>query len=157
MSFSTLKKNLFMCCELQEIWHTISFSHIDEVPVKTLVAYVASGGSLRIGYAFRTRSTLAVYYDEELSSGKRPLKRSFPPVCATFLVFNGITTKKTESELTNIDLDLEWLTQNVIEKIHSGLGSQRSAWGKTFDQIIDSLHELPIEKLSKVLNYIHSE
>jgi len=158
MSFSLLKKNLFMCCELQEIWHTISLSHIDEVPTKTLVAYVASGGSLRVGYAFRTRSSLAVYYDEGTSSsGNRPLKKSFPPVCATFLVFNGITTDKPESELTSIDLDLEWLSQNVVEKIRSGLGSQRSVWGETFDKIIDSLHDLPIEKLTKVLNYIHNE
>lgn len=157
MSFSLLKKNLFMCCELQEIWHTISLCHIDEVPTKTLVAYVASGGSLRIGYAFRTCSVLTVYYDECLSSGNRPLKKSFPPICATFLVFNGITTDQKESELTNIDLDLEWLTQNVIEKIHSGLGSKRSVWGETFDKIIDSLHDLPIEKLTKVLSYIHNE
>lgn len=150
-------QDLFSCLELQSMWHSMSFCSINQVPTKTLVAFVASGGSLRIGYAFRSHSSLTVYYDEKGEMDTvvdRRLKRSFPPVCAIFLVFQDITTEKTESQLTNRDVEFEWLTPHVVERFHWKLQSQRSLWGETFDEVLDSLHDLSTEQLIKVLNYV---
>lgn len=153
MSFS--EDDLFSCPELRHMWHTMSFSCINQVPTRTLVAFVASGGSLRIGYAFRTHSSLTVYYDDNSSDEKtRLLKKAFPPICAMFLVFQEMTTDKTESQLTNEDVEFEWLTPTVLEKIHYKLQSQRSLWGETFDRVLDSIHDLSVEQLSKVLTYV---
>lgn len=148
--------DLFSCHELRPMSHSMSFSCINDVPTKTLVAFVASGGSLRIGYAFRTHSSLIVYYDNSNSPDEntRPLKKAFPPVCAVFLVFQEMTTNKTESQLTNKDVGFEWLTPMVLEKIHYKLQSQRSLWGETFDHVVDSIHDLSVEQLSKVLAYV---
>jgi len=151
----SLSEDLFLCPELQSMWHTLSFCCINQVPTKTLVAFVASGGTLRIGYAFRTYSSVAVYYDDNFPEGDpRTLKKSFPPICAMFLVFPEITTNKTESQLTNKDVEFEWLTPVVLEKIHCKLQSQRSLWGHTFDNVLDSVHDLSVDQLTKVLTYV---
>ena len=71
-----------------------------------------------------------------------------------FLVFHDIVTEKTESQLTNTDLEIGWLTPSVVEEIHLALKSQRSMWGKTFDQVIDAIHDHSVEQLEKVLNYV---
>ena len=150
-------QEVFLCPELM-LSMSLSFSCINQVPTRTLVAFVASGGSLRIGYAFRTHSTLTVYYyDEneiENDGNPRALTRSFPPICATFMVFHEITTNKTESQLTNKDVEFEWLTPMVLEKIHATLQSQRSLWGQTFDGVLDSIHDLSVEQLTRVLEYV---
>lgn len=155
----TFSEDLFLCSELQPMWHTMSFCCINQVPTKTLVAFVASGGSLRIGYAFRTHSSLTVYYDDDNSNSSeettRSLKKAFPPICAMFLVFQEMTTNKTESQLINKDVEFEWLTPTVMEKIHYKLQSQRSLWGETFDHVLDSIHDLSVEQLSKVLTYVN--
>ena len=153
---TSLPENLSQCRELQPLLPSISCSCIDEVPTKTLVAFVASGGSLRIGYTFRTHSSLTVYYDDDTSTTttERPLKKAFPPVCAMFLVFHDIITEKTESQLTNADLEMGWLTPNVVEEIHLALKSQRSMWGEKFDHVIDAIHDHSVEQLEKILNYV---
>ena len=151
---TTFPENLYHCRELQPLLSSVSFCCIDQVPTKTLVAFVASGGSLRIGYTFRTHSSLTVYYDDDTTTTERSLIKSFPPVCAMFLVFHDIVTEKTESQLTNADLEIKWLTPSVVEEIHLALKSQRSMWGKTFDQVIDAIHDHSVEQLEKVLNYV---
>lgn len=151
-----LSEDLFLCPELRFMWHAMSFCCINQVPTKTLVAFVASGGSLRIGYAFRTHSSLTVYYDDNSSDeNTRSLKKAFPPICAMFLVFQEMITNKTESQLTNKDVEFGWLTPMVLEKIHYKLQSQRSLWGETFDRVLDSIHDLSVEQLLKVLTYVN--
>ena len=150
-------EDLCSCPELRSLWHTMTFCSIDQVPTKTLVAYVACGGSLRLGYTFRTHSSLIVYYDnkENIDNAvERRLEKSFPPIGIMFLVFQEIITNKTESQLTNKDLEFEWLTPAIVEKIHCKLQSQRSIWGETFDRVIDSLHDLSVEQLTKVFKYV---
>jgi hypothetical protein len=123
------------------------------VPTKTLVAFVASGGTLRIGYALRTHACLTIYYYDD-SKEETTLKKSFPPICAMFLVFQGIATDKTESQLSNKDADFDWFTPMVLEKIHYKLQSQRSLWGETFDEVLDSVHDFSVDQLTKLINYV---
>ena len=154
---TSLPENLLQCQELQPFLPSITFSCIDEVPTKTLVTFVGSGGSLRIGFAFRTHSSLTVYYDDAATTPtttERPLRKSFPPVCTMFLVFHDTITEKTESQLTNTDLKMTWMNFNVVEEIHSALKSQRSMWGETFDHVIDAIHDHSVEQLEKIMNYV---
>lgn len=154
--FSCFQENLPLSHDLKQIGHRIHFAGIDNVPTKTLVAFVATGGSLRIGFAYRFHSTLVIYYDDDPFSDmtNRPLKRSFPPVSTVFLVFDETTSSEYGDKLTSDDMEFEWFTQDVVELIKSELGAQQGIWRNCLDNVIDSLHNLPAEGLLKVLKYV---
>ena len=114
------------------------------------------GGSLRIGYAYRFHSSVIVYYDDTpyCDLRNRPLKKSFPPVSTWILTFEEITTDKTGYQLTSDDLEFGWLTEDVMEMLMKELGAQRGLWRNTLDEVIDSLHDLSVESLKRVVKYI---
>jgi len=154
--FSTFDTKLMLCQDLLQIGNGVHFSGIDNVPNKTLVAFVASGGSFRIGYAYRFHSTLIVYYDDTPYSDmtNRPLKKSFPPVSTLLIVFNQISTDKSGEQLISDDLDFDWLDKEAIELLKTKLGAQTGLWRNTLDDVIDSLNDLSLESLTKALKYV---
>lgn len=157
--FTDFNTKSILCHDLLQVGNGVKFMGVNNVPSRTLVAFVASAGSFRIGFAYRFHSTLIVYYDDSPYSDKinRPLTKSYPPVSTFLIVFNDITTDKQGEQLVSDDLHFDWLDEEVIELMKKRLGAQRGILRNTFDDVVDSLNDLSLESLAKVLNYVKSQ
>jgi hypothetical protein len=117
------------------------------------VAFVATGGSLRVGFAYRYGSTINVVYE----TSESVLKISHPPVGTFVLSFPKEITSKKANELTPEDLNLPWLTPDAIGVITSELGAHvGGAWQGALDEVVDACFDLSLGQLKKLSKFLHT-
>ena len=139
--------------KLRDLEHGVRLCRADSVTNRTLVAFVATGGSLRIGFAYRYGSTINVLY----KTSDSVLKTSHPPVGTFVLHFSKEITSKKANELTSEDLNLPWLTPEAMGVITSELGAHvGGAWQGVLDEVVDACFDLSLEQLKKLSKFLHT-
>ena len=137
---------------VRDIGHGVRLCRADSIESKTLVAYVATGGSVRIGYAYRNGSNTTVM----CSTLQGDVKKTTPPVGTLLLNFTDQRTNRSPDQLTGEDFLIPWLTQEHHRLIWTELGAQLGEWQDAFDDVIDSFIDLPVQSLRKIQAYVES-
>ena len=136
---------------LRDIGHGVRLCRADSIESRTLVAFVATGGSVRIGYAYRNGSNTTVM----CKTSHGGVKKTIPPVSTLLLNFTEQRTNQNPDQLKATDLHIPWLTYDRQQLIWTELGAQLGEWQDAFDDLIDSFIDLPVESLCKIQKNIH--
>ena len=139
---------------VRELGHGVRLCKVDSVESRTLVAFVATGGTFRIGYAYRNGSNIVVYCRNNMTGA---IRARSPPVGVLVLNFRDFTTQRRGPDLISEDFDIDWLTHEAITLMAAELGAQTVAWAEAFDDLIDSLMELTVESLRRITRQLNRE
>lgn len=131
---------------VQDLGHGVRLCKVDAVESRTLVAFVATGGTFRIGYAYRNGSNILVYCRDRHGN---VCSRS-PPVGILVISFADQTTQKKCHELVSEDFEIDWLSHAAISLIAAELGAHTVEWAEALDDLIDSLMGLTVENLRQL-------
>jgi hypothetical protein len=139
--------------EVKDLGHGVRLCKVDAVESCTLVAFVATGGTLRVGYAYRNGSNIIVYCRDRHGN----VSSRSPPVGVLIISFADHITQKRGHELVSADFDIDWFSHDAITLISAELGAHIAEWEEAFDDLIDSLMGLTVKNLRKLARQINGD